>query len=300
MTLLDPPSRTAYAPLSHRSRADLQSLPVLASLARPATPADRRDPADAGGLPGAAAGHRASSMSILANVAPFVHVPVTAVGTGPECHLRPPTWPVRPGRPRRPRRRARSASRSPPRQAMTIQIDSIAVLAGPDLGRLDPARRSTDQVRPLDQSLGLLVSRPAPDSVRVVNSIPTNGLVLMLPAETLTDRSGSPPGPTGCRRTSASAPISGMWARRSTRAGGSLPGHQPLSRPTGRHHVGRVALPAGGTVRAVPVVGRTGRRRAASARPRRGRPTPGTTRWTIRRWAGRPPTGRPTYRTAPN
>ena len=74
----------------HRVRAaepplapDLQPLPVLADLARSATAADRRDPAASGGLSRSCPPPPPSSMSALANVTPFVHVPVTPVGMAP-------------------------------------------------------------------------------------------------------------------------------------------------------------------------------------------------------------------------
>ena len=111
----------------------------------------------------------------------------------------------------------------------------------------------TDLVRPLDLSIGPLVSRPAPDSVVLVNSMPTDGLVLKLPAGTLTTAwlatrtYGLPSYECLCSDL-------GIWARALSRAGGSLqvtslyPGL-----PAGTTSVD-VGLPGHGTVRAVPVV----------------------------------------------
>ena len=264
VTLLDPPSRTAYAPLSHRSRRTFnhclcspvwlvqQRLRIgetrLMQVAYPELPPDT-----------------AFVDVVLANVAPFVHVPVTGVGLAPSATSA--TDLARPAGPTTPAAKAREIRiGSPPRQALTIQIDSIT--SSPGLTSVAwTVRAVTDQVRPLDQSLGLLVSRPAPDSVRVVNSIPTNGLVLKLPAETPEDLLAVHP---GLRAAGVRLPLlrSGHLGPSVDPGGRLAAGHQPLSRPTGRHHVSRCRTPGAGRHCARGAGGgRTGRRRA----PRPGR-----------------------------
>ncbi len=207
-------------------------------------------------------------MSSLANVTPFVHVPVTPVGLAPTATA--PTDLARPAERTRPAAKAREVRiGSQPQRALTIQIDRIT--SSPGLTSIAWTLRAvTDQVRPLDQSLGPLISRPAPDSVRVVNSSPTNGLVLKLPAGTLktswmsTRTYGLPAYDCLCSDL-------GIWARALTRAGGSL---QVISvypgLPAGTTSVD-VALPGHGTVRAVPVVV------APDAAARLGPATPRTT-----------------------
>jgi len=248
--LLDSPSRTAYAPLSNRSRRSFnhclcspmwlvqQRLRIggtqLMQVAYPELP------------PGTA-----FVDVIVANVMPFVHVPVTPVGMAPTATA--PTDLARPAERARPAAKAREVRvASLPQRALTIQIDTIQ--SSPGLTSVAWTLRAvTDLVRPLDLSIGPLVSRPVPDSVVLVQSMPTDGLVLKLPAGTLTNAwlatrtYGLPSYECLCSDL-------GIWARALSRAGGSLqvtslyPGL-----PAGTTSVD-VGLPGNDTVRAVPVV----------------------------------------------